>query len=145
MIVSTVRLEGFAELDRALGNFSKPTARNTLVRTLKKGADPVQKAAQANAPKETGELETHIYVGTQLTKSQRRDNRNMKSFAEVYIGTDLSRGMFTNFGTYKDPAQLWFDKAWDSTQDTALAIISTELGKQIEATAARQAKKLARL
>ena len=144
MIVSSVRIEGFAELDKALGELPKATARNTLTRTLKKGAVPVRDAAQENAPRETGELEQDIIIGTRLTRSQARDNRERKGFAEVHIGTDLSRGMFTNFGTFKDPPQLWFDRAWEGSQDMALAIISTELGNEIEKSAARLAKKRAK-
>lgn len=140
----TVKLEGFRELDRALGQLPKATARNTLVRVLKKAAAPVQGEAQSNAPRDTGELEGDIIVGTRLTKSQTRANRFVKGFAEVYVGTDLSRGMFTNFGTYKDPPQFWFDRAWASTQNEALTIISTELGSEIEKSAKRYAKKLAK-
>lgn len=139
-----IKLEGFRELDKALGELPKTTAKNTLVRTLKKAAVPVRDAAQENAPKETGDLEHHITIGTRLTRSQARDNRERKSFAEVYIGTNLSRGMFTNFGTFKDAAQLWFDRAWASTQGEALTIISTDLGKEIERSAARLAKKRAK-
>jgi HK97 gp10 family phage protein len=140
--VLTFKLEGFKELDRALGELPKATARNVLKRTLKKAADPVAQAAQANAPHETGTLEHSVIVGTNLTRSQSRGvRREGKSFAEIYIGTSLGRGMFTEFGTFKDHPQLWFTRAWESTQAEAMAIISTTLGTEIEKAAARLARK----
>src|SRR5512147_92396 len=92
---NSVTFSGFKELDRALGELPKATARNTLKRTLTKAADPVENAAQGNAPQETGKLERSIVVGTRLTRSQTRANRFDKGFAEVHIGTALGRGMFT--------------------------------------------------
>lgn len=140
----TVKLTGFSELAHALDQLPKATARNTLVRVLKKAAVPVAEAAKADAPKDTGDLEQNILVGTRLTRRQTSDNRFVKSFAELHIGTALSRGMFTNFGTFKDHPQLWFDRAWAGTQTVALAIISKEMGAEIEKSAKRYAKKLAK-
>ena len=141
----TVKLEGFRELDSALANLPKATARNVLKRTLKKAADPVEQAAQANAPQETGALERSLIVGTRLTKRQARDARiDGKAFAEIHIGTALGRGMFTEFGTFKDHPQLWFSRAWGSTQGEALEIIKRDLGTEIEKAAKRYAKKMAK-
>lgn len=140
----TIKIEGFKELDRALGELPKTTARNVLKRTLMKAADPVEQAAQANAPQDTGKLERSVIIGTKLTPRQRRDIKYSKSFAEVYIGTALGRGMFQEFGTFKDPPQLWFSRAWSATQGRALEIISTTLGSEIEKAAARLARKRAK-
>lgn len=143
----TVRLHGFKELDRALGQLPKATAKNVMKRTLMKAAKPVDDAASANAPKDTGKLETSVIIGTRLTRSQVRGNAErfgINYYAEVHIGTALGRGMFTNFGTFKDPPQLWFDRAWASTQHQALSIIAKELGAEIEKAAKRYAKKLAK-
>lgn len=142
--MQTVKLSGFKELDSALGQLPKATARNTLVRTLKKAAKPVDAEASANAPQETGTLETSVITGTRLTRRQKSDNKPTKSFAEVHIGTALGRGMFTEFGTFKDAAQMWFTRAWASTKDTALGIIKSDLGTEIEKSAARLAKKAAK-
>lgn len=133
---------GWKELDAALAELPKATARNALKRTLTPAANVVQTAAQANAPEDTGTLERSVHVGTKLTKSQGRDVRRAgKSFLEIYIGTALGRGMFTEFGTFKDPAQMWFTRAWEATKDQALQIISSTLGAEIEKSAARLRKK----
>jgi HK97 gp10 family phage protein len=140
--MTQVSISGLKELDAALAELPKATARNALKRVLKPAAEPVAAAAKDNAPKETGDLETDIHVGTKLTKSQARDARRAgKSFSEIYIGTALSRGMFTNFGTFKDAPQMWFDHAWAATKNQALQIISTTLGAEIEKSAARLRKK----
>jgi HK97 gp10 family phage protein len=137
-----VKVTGLKELDAALSELPKATARNVLKRSLKPAADVVDRAATANAPEDTGKLEQSVIVGTRLTRSQARDVRQAgKSFAEIYIGTALGRGMFTEFGTYKDPAQMWFTRAWESTKGEALEIISKTLGTEIEKAAARLRKK----
>jgi HK97 gp10 family phage protein len=151
----TVRIDGLRELDAALAELPKATAKNVLKRTLTKGADPVEKAAEQNAPEMSGKLERSIIIGTRLTRSQRDGGPTLqadgsflsaaKGYVAVHIGTSLSRGMFTEFGTFKDPAQMWFTRAWESTKNEALEIISKTLGTEIEKAAARLARKAAKL
>ncbi len=142
----TVKLEGFRELDRALGRLPKATAKNVLRRVLKKAAQPVDDAASAAAPVNTGVLERSVITGSQLTRSQRRGAVLSTSnyYAEIHIGTSLGRGMFQEFGTFKDAAQPWFRPAWEANKDAALTVIKVELGGEIEKAAKRYAKKLAK-
>lgn len=142
----TAKLEGFAALDQALGRLPKATAKNVLRRTLKKAAQPIDDDASAAAPVNTGKLQVSVITGTQLTRSQRRGSRLTTSnyYAEIHVGTALGRGMFQEFGTFKDPAQPWFRPAWEATKDQALNIIKVELGGEIEKAAKRYAKKLAK-
>lgn len=139
-------LEGFAELDRALGKLPKATAKNVLRRTLKKAAQPVDDRASAAAPINTGKLQVSVITGTRLTRSQRRGAllKTSNYYAEIHVGTSLGRGMFQEFGTFKDAPQPWFRPAWEDTKDEALRIISVELGTEIEKAAKRYAKKLAK-
>ena len=51
-----MKIAGARELDAALAEFKKATARNILQRTLMKAADPVLETAQALAPERTGVL-----------------------------------------------------------------------------------------
>jgi HK97 gp10 family phage protein len=142
--VAIAKIEGLRELDRALAELPKATAKNVLRRTLNKAAKPVDDEASANAPHDTGKLEKSVIVGTQLTRSQRSSAFRPSSgsgYVEVHIGTGLGRGIFTEFGTFKDPAQMWFTRSWESTQDRALEIIKTDLGSEIEKAANRLRKK----
>lgn len=144
--MATFRLEGFAELDKALGQLPKATAKNVLKRVLKKAADPVLDAIVSSAPKDTGYLSRSFGISFTLNASQRRLARNeTKSFAEIYIGT--RRGSFAGFheyGTFEMPPHPFMRPAWEATQSTALNIIKVELGGEIEKAAKRYAKKLAK-
>lgn len=145
--MTTVKIEGLRELANALEELPKATARNTLVRTLKKAATPVHERMQANAPRLTGQLQLSVVMGpsSKLTSRQKRDaKKEGKFFAEYHVGTSDPAGMFQEFGTFKEPAQPWATPAWDATQDEALAIIKTELGTEIEKSAARLARKRAK-
>jgi HK97 gp10 family phage protein len=148
-----IKLEGFKELDRALGQLPKATAKNVLKRTLNKAADPIDQDASAAAPVLTGGLQRSVITGTRLTRSQRTGGASLtaggfrsasKNYVEVHVGTSLSRGLFTEFGTFKDPPQAWFRGAWEQTKGQALDIIKSELGTEIERAAKRYAKKLGR-
>jgi HK97 gp10 family phage protein len=141
-----IKLEGFAELDRALGQLPKATAKNVLRRVLKKAADPVDQAASEAAPFLTGGLQRSVISGTRLTRSQQRGSflRTSNYYAEIHVGTSMGRGMFQEFGTFKDNPQPWFRPAWESNKDRALNIIKVELGGEIEKAAKRYAKKLAK-
>jgi HK97 gp10 family phage protein len=106
-----VKVEGFKELDYALGDLPKQLAKNVLVRVLKKAGQPIAAAAASYAPKDTGELSDHIIVsakiknvtgnaefsaamkgglGVDAARSAMRDARraakNGGSFAVMYVG-----------------------------------------------------------
>jgi HK97 gp10 family phage protein len=144
--VATFRLEGFKELDRALGQLPKATAKNVLRRTLRKAAQPIDDDASAAAPFLTGGLQKSVITGARLTRSQRGGSylRTSNYYAEIHVGTSLSKGLFTEFGTFKDPPQPWFRPAWEANKDQALNIIKVELKGEIEKAAKRYAKKLAK-
>lgn len=139
-------LEGFAELDKTLGQLPKATAKNVLRRTLMKAAKPIDDDASAAAPFLTGGLQKSVITGVRLTRSQQRGAylKTSNYYAEIHVGTSLSKGMFTEFGTFKDVAQPWFRPVWEAQKDHALNIIKVELGTEIEKAAKRYAKKLAK-
>lgn len=143
--MTSFKVEGLAELDRALGQLPKATARNTLRRVLKKAAVPVESGWKARAPKLTGRYEASITTGTRLTSRQAKDaKRDGKAFAEIHVGSADPAGIPQEYGTFKEPPQPSGGPAWDATKGEALKIIGDELGTEIEKSAARYAKKLAR-
>lgn len=108
-----VKVEGLKELDQALAELSKATARNTLHRALISAGEPMRAAAEQNAPVDTGALKRSIKISSKVdnkagkaeysaalraggTKAQAvqalRDARREKgigeSFAEVFIGPE---------------------------------------------------------
>ena len=143
--MTVARLEGGRDLDRALGELPKATARNVLRRVLRKAAQPVDDRMATSAPRETGALQLSVHIGTRLTGRQARDaRREGKHFSEVHVGTSDPAGMFQEFGTFKEPPQPWARPAWEATKDDALEIIGKELGAEIRKAADRLARKAGR-
>lgn len=146
--MATVKIEGLRELDFALGELPKATARNTLQRALKKGAEHVQDVWQPIVPVLTGQYQHSIIVGpsSKLTSRQKRDaKKEGKFFAEMHVGTSDPAGQMNEFGTVNMPANPSGRPAWDATQESVLAGIAKDLGDEIEKSRARLARKAARL
>ena len=142
----TVKMEGLADLERALMELPKATGKATLRRVLKKAAAPVEAAMVAKAPRLTGALQISIRSGTKLTKRQQRfAKKEGKSSSDIYVGTADPAGIPQEFGTFDQSAQPFARPAWEETQDGALVTIATELGGEIEKSRARLAAKAARL
>ena len=148
----TVRLEGFAELDKALGELPKATAKNVLKRVLIKAAQPIEDSAVQLAPRLTGKLADSIIIGTKLTRSQKESpvltadgyRSASKNSVEIYVGTALPRGQFEEFGTMKNHPHPFMRPAWDGHKEESLAIVASLLGAEITKAAERYAKKLGR-
>lgn len=144
----TVHIEGLRELDQALSELPKATARNVLVRVLKKGAETVRDAWEPHVPVLTGHLKGSIVVGpkSKLTPRQKRDaKQDGKFFAEYFVGTSDPAGQFNEFGTIHMAAQPSGRPAWDSTQTIVLGDIKSDLWAEIEKARARLARKAERL
>ena len=60
-----IRVEGFKEMDAALAELTKGAARGVLRRAGMKAMQPIANAAEALAPKDTGELAGAIIVSAQ--------------------------------------------------------------------------------
>lgn len=145
-MATTVKVEGLRELEAALAELPKATARNTLRRVLKRAAEPVQEEAQANAPVATGRLKVSIVVGTKLTRRQQRDaKKEGKFFSEIHVGTSNEAAVPQEFGTVNMSAHPFMRPAWEGNKAKTLDIISGELGAEIEKSAARLARKAAKL
>ncbi len=65
-LVKTIKIEGLKELDRALGELTKATARNVLKRVLVKAGEPIAQAARNLAPVDSGELRDSIQVSSRI-------------------------------------------------------------------------------
>lgn len=158
-----VRVEGLRELDRALGELPKATARNVLLRALGKAAEPMHSHAKSLAPvrdddrdvyfgpdgarklRRPGTTKHLVQAGTRLTPRQRSQARKEgKAFAEYYVGTRDRAARFPEFGTAEMPAQPFLRPAWDANKQRALDIFRTELGGEISKAANRLARRAAR-
>lgn len=146
---------GLSDLDRALGELPKSTAKAVLRRTGLKALKPFVEKWQSMAPVDAdpastpnrppGTYRDSIHAGTKLNRSQARTaKREGKSFVEVYAGTNDPAGVQTEFGNAHQAAQPAGRPAWDSTQTEVLEAVGAELFTEIEKAAARLARKAAR-
>lgn len=144
---TTVQMEGLKELEQALAELPKATARNTLRRVLTQSGGRVKDAMEARAPRETGYTAESIEVSSTLNPTNRRDaKREGKDFAEVYVGSRRgSAAHLQEFGTINQPAHPYLRPAWEATRHLTLFLVGKDLGEEIEKARARLARKAARL
>lgn len=154
---TTVRVEGLSDLDAALGELGKATARNVLRRVGLKALEPVADTARNLAPDDpnTGgnDLRSSIGVGTKLSARQAklarkaiRSGEAEKHFVEVYAGAgQVPHAHLQEFGTGHHAPQPFLRPSWDSNKAGVLDTIKTELATEIDKAAKRQARKAARL
>ena len=149
-MVTRVKVEGLKELDAALGELPKSTAKAVLRRILKKAGQPIADTAEQLAPRDDGTLAESIGVSTKLTSRQRSQHRKMfkndKASVEMFVGAGgLPQAHIQEFGSENIVTpQPFMRPAWDQHQNEALEIIKTNLGDEIIAAAKRLARKAAR-
>ncbi|WP_085025289.1 HK97-gp10 family putative phage morphogenesis protein [Ensifer aridi] len=140
-----VKVEGFRELDKALQQLKRATAKGVARRVLQKAGEPIAEAGRDNAPLgPTGNLKASYGVGTKLTKRQAKLHRK-QSPVEVFVGPNDPAAIQTEFGNQHQAAEPHLRPAWDAKKDRALEIIGEELAGEIEKAAARAARRAARL
>lgn len=138
-------IEGLAELDEALKELPKATARNVLQRALKKAIEPVAVAARQYAPRRTGKLAQSISFGTRLSARQRSLHKP-ESDVELFAGASaLPHAHLQEFGTRHHAPKPFLRPAWDANKMRALATITDDLADEIEKARQRLARKAERL
>jgi HK97 gp10 family phage protein len=138
-------VEGLSELEEALLELPKATARNVLIRTLKDAGQVIADAESSYAPRLTGKLALSPSVGTKLTKRQ-KSKFPKESDVEVYIGpTSHPKSIQTEFGNVHQAAHPHLRPAWDGNHRKVLDDIRDTLEKEIEKARERLARKAARL
>jgi len=159
--MAQVRVEGLREVERALKDLSKATARNVLRRALVKGGAPIAEAAREYAPEDRGDTERSIAVSTRRPKDApsgraafaraRRDGASVgqareaarvagaqAAFAEAWVGPGRNpQALFQEFGTRHHGAQAFMRPAWDGRSQEALNRISIEIRNEVERAIAR--------
>jgi HK97 gp10 family phage protein len=164
----TVRLEGFAELERELDRLGKATAQKaSLRRALKKAAQPMVDIAKGLAPVRAGHLRESIKYSTQLAAGDAgkaafaqtlrsggsrdeavaalRDARRSQSSVVAYIGPGQNpQAIFQEFGTINHPPQPFLRPAWDQDKMALLDRLKAEIWADIQRTITRMDRKAAR-
>lgn len=143
---TVVRVEGLRELETALKELPRATAKNVMKRVLMQAGQPVADKAEAAAPVLSGRLQKSIGIGSRLTRRQKASSPK-QSAVEVYIGVgqSLPQGVFQEFGTSRNAPQPFMRPAWDALGMQVLDDIKRLTWVEIEKAAARLARKAARL
>ena len=145
-----IRIDGLKELDEALSQLPKATAKSVLRRTAIRALAPVIADARARVPVDEGDLKASLKVSTKLSKRQQRINAKSvaegKSSVQLYAGAAaLPHAHLVEFGTSTMAPQPFMRPAWDSKKGEVLELVRTELADEITKAAARAARKAARL
>lgn len=145
MARQTFKIEGLAELDEALSELPKATARNVLLRTLKEQGEPIRADGETNAPRDKGGLKQSYAVSTKLSTRQKKLNKK-ESDVEVYIGPGpAAKGVQTEFGNAHQAPHPHLRPAFDGNVQRVLNGIKNELATQIDKAVQRLARKAERL
>lgn len=145
MAKQSFKLEGLAELEEALKELPKATARNVLLRTLKEHGEPIRSAGETNAPRDKGGLKASYAVSTKLSSRQKKLNKK-ESMVEVYIGPGpAAKGVQTEFGNAHQAPHPHLRPAFDGNVQRVLNGIRNTIADQIEKARARLARKAERL
>jgi HK97 gp10 family phage protein len=141
-----VKIEGLKELDKALGELPKATAKATLRRVLVEGGELIASAARRGAPVDEHYLYESIDVSTKLNRRQRslHKDESGKMFQEMFVGTNNPAGVQQEFGNEHNAAQPFMRPAWDAKKQDALERITVLLWGEIEKSAQRLARKAAK-
>lgn len=137
-------------MDAALGEFTKATAKNILIRVGVEALEPVAEEMRAKAPVQEGgnaDLRDSIAVSPKLNKRQKKLNRR-PSTVEVYAGpagdgaaSAPPQGVQQEFGNENHGPQPFGRPAFDSRHREVLDGVKDGLGVQIEKARQRAARR----
>lgn len=147
----TVRLEGFAELERELERLGREvTQKASLRRAARKSLETTAEIARSLAPRgERGELAPSISVGARLSKRQQAQHRRMfrddRAAVEMFMGPGPDPAAWNQeFGNRNHAAQPYMRPAWDQDKNAVLGRLGREIRADIDRTLARAARRAAR-
>lgn len=156
---TTTRVEGFAELEKALRDIPKATGKNVLKRVGLAALDPMADKAADLAPVGRGKLSFNITVSDKRTRRAKGPSKNKlvggKWRASASTGVEIAMGVgagqgamqyatFIEFGTIDTAPYPFMRPAFNATADRALDYIKDNLGDEIAKAAAKVAKKRAK-
>lgn len=146
----TVKLSGFAELERELEQLEKLATRKAVARrALKKAAEPLAGIANSMAPVgATGDYARSFVYSTKLNKRQtglhRKMFRNDRAAIEGFVGTNDPAGVQQEFGNLNHGPQPALRPAWQQDQNAMLERLKAELWADLQKTIARANARAAR-
>lgn len=150
---TSMRVEGLDSLNATLSEMSKGLAKGALTRIAVNALDevfvPVARSLAPDDPTTPDpDLESSVVAGpaSKLNTRQKRLNkkRDDRSFGEGFAGTADPAGLLQEFGTVNHGPQPWMRPAWQQTQKPLIDHVAKNAWPEVEKTAARAAKSLAK-
>ena len=142
----TGELFGAKELEDALRQLPRATAKSVLRRALIKSAEPTEALARELAPRgNTGNLKISIDAKAQLKASQKSGGKI--DGVEIFVGATTPKGAHAHlleFGTVKMAPHPFMRPAWDATKNAVLATIKKEIWTSLAKSARTLARKAVR-
>jgi HK97 gp10 family phage protein len=148
-----LKITGFKEMDLALIDLGKVTAKRTADRAMKKALQPVADAANGMLPKGM----PPVIVAKKLNKNQSRQARGLQTATErnFFVGSPSPRAHLEEFGTGPRfhrsgkftgsmSARPFMRPAWDQTRQQVLELLSAELASEIQKSLGRRANAAAK-
>lgn len=163
-----MKVDGLADLEKALQQFSKATQRGVLNRVLRKAAKPVETTAKNLAPVDSGELKESIgtvvlrsspgksaYANAMRGGESKEDAvaaaraANAKAAgrgvaATVRVQATAPHAHFAEWGTMTSGAHPFMGPALRMNDGPAVRSMAADLKTEIEKTARRVAKRAAK-
>ncbi|KQO13278.1 hypothetical protein [Sphingomonas sp. Leaf242] len=146
---SGTKVEGLADLSKALHDLPNGLGKGTLVRFGKKRLEPMRDTAKAKAPKDKGALSESIIVGTRQgrTGNTKKARGVDRAAVEVLMGPSedgYPQAVPEEFGSVNNKPNSYMRAAWDEHNGDLLTGIAADLGSAIDKTAKRHARRQAR-
>lgn len=144
-----VKVRGFRELDRALSELPKATAKSVVRKVAKAALEPMADQAASKAPEDKGLLAFSIGVSEKRTRRVRKEQKGKKASFEMAMGPATGVGTLyyathVEFGTVDTPPQPFMRPAWDGGKAQALETVKDGLAREIDKAAKRVARRAAR-
>ena len=149
---TTVKLEGFAELERELDRLSKSAGKGVLRRSLKKAAQPMADLMEGMAPRgdsASDDLAESIGVSTKLSKRQKSIHKKMfrddRASVELFVGPGPDPAAWNQeFGNINHGPQPFVRPAWDQDRMALLDRLGKLMWAELEKSIKRADAKAAR-
>lgn len=147
---TSFQFSGFKDLFRAIDHLPEVVKKIELEPILVRSLEPMAEYARVMAPDDPAtpppyDLKTSIAVGTRQRSGRARSDRALGKYdARAYMGPTkfgYPQAIMMEFGTIDDVAQPYMRPAWDSEKQTALKIISRDLGERLTLIASKYGPK----
>jgi HK97 gp10 family phage protein len=133
--VASFVITGIKEIDRALAELEKNTAKKVIRQAMRKACKPLKAQVEADAPRVTGTLASNVKIKA-IKKSRTKMGIRVQIGAKDYTGKTFYAA-FVEYGTSKMPAKGFMRKAFDDRKEEAKGIAIEEIRKGIEKETAK--------